>query len=167
VADVVTQKTAPASINAGRTLIYTTTTSNNGPSPAANAVIILYRNESQDTLNCDSDNDSIYGGKDSDLLNGRAGDDWLFGDRGDDTLSGGIGGDRFALSANRGIDTVFNFSVGTDKFVLPEGLSFEALRINSTANGTLLQFAATGEVLAQVFRANNAITTLDFVAVAR
>jgi Ca2+-binding RTX toxin-like protein len=129
---------------------------------------LLYRNESQDTLNCDSDNDSIiYGGKDSDLLKGRAGDDWLFGDRGDDTLSRGIGGDRFALSANSGIDTVLNFSVGTDKFVLAEDLSFEALRINSTANGTLLQFAATGEVLGQVFRANNAITTLDFVAVAR
>jgi len=52
-------------------------------------------------------------------------------------------------------------------FVLAEGLSFEALRINSTANGTLLQFAASGEVLAQVFGANNAITSLDFVAVAR
>ena len=71
------------------------------------------------------------------------------------------------LSANSGIDTVLNFSVGTDLFVLAEGLSFEALRINSTANGTLLQFAATGEVLAQVFLANNAITYLDFVAVAR
>ena len=39
---------------------------------------------------------------------------------------------------------MLNFSVGTDKFGLAEGLSFEALRINSTANGTLLQFAATG-----------------------
>ncbi len=52
-------------------------------------------------------------------------------------------------------------------FVLAEGLSFEALRINSAANATLLQFAATGKVLAQVFGANNAITSLDFVAVAR
>jgi len=40
VADIVTQKTAPASINAGDTLLYTITTSKNGPSPAANAVII-------------------------------------------------------------------------------------------------------------------------------
>jgi hypothetical protein len=62
---------------------------------------------------------------------------------------------------------VLNFSVGTDKFVLAEGLSFEALRINSTANGTVLQFAAIGEVFAQVFGANTAITFLDFVAVAR
>ena len=59
------------------------------------------------------------------------------------------------------------FSVGTDLFVLAEGLSFEALQINSTANGTLLQFAATGEVLAQVFGTNNTITALDFLSLAR
>lgn len=35
-------------------------------------------------------------------------------------------------------------------FVLAEGLSFEVLRIHSTANGTLMQFDATGEVFAQV-----------------
>ncbi|MEG3858271.1 DUF4347 domain-containing protein, partial [Microcoleus sp. herbarium12] len=38
-ADVVTQKTAPASINAGGTLTYTITTSNSGPSAATNVVI--------------------------------------------------------------------------------------------------------------------------------
>ena len=40
VADVVTQKTAPASINGGRTLLYTITTSNNGPRDSANVVIM-------------------------------------------------------------------------------------------------------------------------------
>ena len=39
-ANIVTQKTAPASINAGDTLLYTITTSNNRPSPVANVVII-------------------------------------------------------------------------------------------------------------------------------
>ncbi|WP_445241614.1 hypothetical protein [Microcoleus vaginatus] len=39
VADVVTQKTAPASIKVGDTLLYTITTTNNGPSPATNVVI--------------------------------------------------------------------------------------------------------------------------------
>ncbi|MEG3901913.1 DUF4347 domain-containing protein, partial [Microcoleus sp. B4-C1] len=39
VADVVTQKTAPASIEVGDTLLYTITTTNNGPSPATNVVI--------------------------------------------------------------------------------------------------------------------------------
>ena len=58
---------------------------------------------------------------------------------------------------------MFNFSVGTDLFFLAEGLSFEAWPINSTAKATVLQFADTGEV----FGANNAITSLDFVAVAQ
>jgi len=40
--------------------------------------------------------------------------------------------------------------INTILFFLPEGLSFEVLQINSTANGTLMQFAATGEVLAQL-----------------
>ncbi|MEG3866797.1 calcium-binding protein, partial [Microcoleus sp. Z1_B2] len=79
------------------------------------------------------------------------------------TLIGGMGNDRFVLSANSGIDTILNFSVGSDKFVLAGGLSFEALQINSTANSTLLQVAATGEVLAQVFGADNTITSLDFM----
>ncbi|MEG3985128.1 DUF4347 domain-containing protein, partial [Microcoleus sp. T3B2] len=39
VADVVTQKTAPATIKVGDTLLYTITTTNNGPSPATNVVI--------------------------------------------------------------------------------------------------------------------------------
>ncbi len=56
--------------------------------------------------------------------------------------------------------------INTILFVLAEGLSFEVLRINSAANGTLLQFAATGEVLAQV-SGLIPITSLDFVAVAR
>ena len=40
VADVVTQKTAPASINGDRTLLYTITTSNNVPRDSANVVIM-------------------------------------------------------------------------------------------------------------------------------
>ncbi|MEG4465339.1 DUF4347 domain-containing protein [Microcoleus sp. AT9_B5] len=123
---------------------------------------LLYGNEGQDTQGGDEGNDTIYGGKDRDILNGGVGDDWLFGDGGDDTLIGGIGNDRFVLSANGGIDSILNFAVGTDKFVLAGGLSFEALQINSTANGTLLQVAETGEVLAQVFGADNPLTSLDF-----
>ncbi|MEG4035876.1 calcium-binding protein, partial [Microcoleus sp. S36b_A4] len=84
-------------------------------------------------------------------------------DGSDDTLIGGTGSDRFVLSANSGMDIVLNFSVGSDQFVLAGGLSFEALQINFTANATLLQVAATGEVLAQVFGADNSITALDFL----
>ncbi|MEG5125202.1 calcium-binding protein, partial [Microcoleus sp. ARI1-B5] len=64
---------------------------------------------------------------------------------------------------NSGIDTILNFEVGTDKFALAGGLSFDSLQINSTANGTVLQRASTGLVLANVLGANNAITARDFV----
>ncbi|MEG4395264.1 DUF4347 domain-containing protein [Microcoleus sp. BROC3] len=128
---------------------------------------LLYGNEGQDTLNGDDGNDTLNGGKDADILNGGAGDDWLFGDGGDDTLIGGIGSDRFVLNSNSGIDTVLNFEVGTDKFVLADGLSFDSLRINSTANGTVLQVATTGEVLAQVFGSNNSLNAVDFMTLAR
>ncbi|MEG4504554.1 calcium-binding protein, partial [Microcoleus sp. F6_B4] len=118
----------------------------------------------QDTQNGDEGNDTIYGGKDSDILNGGVGDDWLFGDGSDDTLIGGIGNDRFVLSANGGIDSILNFAVGSDKFVLAGGLSFEALQLNSNPNGTLLQVAETGEVLARVFGADRPLTSLDFLS---
>ncbi|TAF56802.1 MAG: DUF4347 domain-containing protein [Oscillatoriales cyanobacterium] len=124
---------------------------------------LLYGNEGQDTLNGDDGNDSLYGGQDNDILSGGAGDDWLFGGAGEDTLIGGNGSDRFVLDSNSGIDTIFNFEVGSDKFALAGGLSFDQLQINSTANGTVLQIASNGQVLANILGANNAITALDFV----
>jgi uncharacterized repeat protein (TIGR01451 family) len=128
---------------------------------------LIYGNEGQDSLNGDDGSDSLYGGKDNDILNGGAGDDWLFGDGGEDTLIGGLGADLFVLSSNSGSDTVLNFEVGTDKFALTGGLSFDALRLNSTQNGFVLQVAATGEVLANVFGPSGQITALDFLSISR
>ena len=71
------------------------------------------------------------------------------------------------LNSNSGIDTILNFEVGTDKFVLAGGLSFDALQINSTSNGYVLQVTTTGEVLANIFGVNNPITALDFVTLPR
>ncbi|MCC3486382.1 DUF4347 domain-containing protein [Microcoleus sp. PH2017_14_LAR_D_A] len=124
---------------------------------------LLYGNEGQDTLNGDDGSDTLYGGTDNDILNGGSGDDWLFGGAGEDTLIGGTGSDRFVLDSNSGIDTVLNFEVGIDKFALAGGLSFAQLQINSTANGSVLQIASTGQVVANIFGASNAITALDFV----
>ncbi|MEG4323618.1 MULTISPECIES: calcium-binding protein, partial [unclassified Microcoleus] len=124
---------------------------------------LLYGDDGNDTLNGDEGNDTLYGGADNDILNGCAGDDWLFGDGGEDTLIGGTGSDRFVLNSNTGIDTILNFEVGIDKFALAGGLTFDQLQIHSTANGTVLQFASTGQVLANVLGANNAITAQNFV----
>ena len=42
-----------------------------------------------------------------------------------------------------------------------------AIEINSTTNGYVLQVAATGEVLANIFGVNNPLTALDFVTLPR
>ncbi|MEG4344835.1 hypothetical protein QUB70_16285 [Microcoleus sp. A003_D6] len=125
---------------------------------------LLYGNEGQDTINGDAGSDTLIGGKDSDFLNGGAGDDWLFGDLGDDTLSGGIGSDRFVLSADGGTDTVINFEVGVDKFVLTGGLSFQQLQLSATPDGTLLRVAGNGQVLANLVGVNGAIGSSDFLS---
>ena len=125
---------------------------------------MLYGNEGQDTLNGDAGSDTLIGGKDNDLLNGGADDDWLFGGLGDDTLIGGLGSDQFVLSADGGTDTVINFEVGVDKFVLTGGLSFQQLQFSATPNGTLLQVTGTNRVLANLLGANGAIASSDFLS---
>jgi Ca2+-binding RTX toxin-like protein len=125
---------------------------------------LLYGNEGQDTINGDAGSDTLTGGKDNDLLNGGAGNDWLFGDLGEDTLIGGIGSDRYVLSADAGIDTVINFEIGVDKFVLSDGLSFQQLQFSATPNGTLLRVAGTDRVLANLVGVNGAIGSSDFLS---
>jgi Ca2+-binding RTX toxin-like protein len=126
---------------------------------------LINGNEGQDTITGDEGNDTLTGGKDNDLVFGGEGDDWLFGDLGEDTLNGGAGSDRFVLSSSSGIDTITNFEVGIDKFVLSGGLSLQQVQISQTPDSTLLQVAGTGEVLARLIGANNQISLLDFVLV--
>ncbi|NJK66739.1 MAG: hypothetical protein HC789_09350 [Microcoleus sp. CSU_2_2] len=126
---------------------------------------LINGNEGQDTITGDAGNDTLTGGKDNDLVFGGEGDDWLFGDLGEDTLNGGAGSDRFVLSSSSGIDTITNFEVGIDKFVLSSGLSLQQVQISQTPDSTLLQVAATGEVLARLIGANNQISQLDFLLV--
>ncbi|MEG4013275.1 Ig-like domain-containing protein, partial [Microcoleus sp. S11D4] len=125
---------------------------------------LLYGNEGQDTINGDAGSDTLIGGKDNDLLNGGAGDDWLFGDLGEDTLIGGMGSDRFILSADGGTDTVINFEVGVDKFVLTGGVSFQQLQFSATPDGTLLRIAGTDRVLGNFIGVNGAIGSSDFLS---
>ncbi|NJL69696.1 MAG: hypothetical protein HC894_29645 [Microcoleus sp. SM1_3_4] len=123
---------------------------------------LLYGNEGQDTLNGGDGNDTLNGGKDRDFLHGGAGDDLLFGGLGEDTLFGGIGSDRFVLDLGS-TDTVINFEVGIDKFVLPQGLSFQQLQITSTPNSTLLRVTQTTQILANLVGINGAIGLSDFL----
>ncbi|WP_029586060.1 Ig-like domain-containing protein, partial [Bradyrhizobium sp. URHD0069] len=67
--------------------------------------------------------DSLFGGAGSDLLLGGAGNDTLTGGTGADILSGGAGSDVFAYTATvqssgANIDTIIDFTAGTDKIKL-------------------------------------------------
>ena len=68
-------------------------------------------------------NDVLFGNSGADLINGGAGNDRLFGSFGDDELFGGIGNDVlsggddadvFFFGPGSGIDTVTDFTTGTD-----------------------------------------------------
>lgn len=121
-----------------------------------------------DLVNGGSGNDSVFGGKGNDQLAGNAGDDLLNGDRDRDTLTGGDGidtltggedGDVFVLESGRGGDIITDFEVGIDLMQLPDGVSFNGIRLQSSGtNGqnTLILDAITGQQLAQV---NNVRTT--------
>ena len=59
--------------------------------------------------------DVMAGGLGNDRLFGGQGDDTLIGGPGDDRLAGGAGADVFVFGPGDGVDTVTDFSSGTDK----------------------------------------------------
>ena len=104
-----------------------------------------------DTIFGGTGSDSLYAGDGDDLLAGGAGNDFLTGGAGNnifnggtgnDTLTGGVGTDTFVFSGNSllslasaiGVDTITNFTVGTDKLQLSK--SYFSL-FASTASNTL------------------------------
>jgi tetratricopeptide (TPR) repeat protein len=93
-------------------------------------------------------NDTIIGGVGDDTIRGDAGDDSLtggpgndvlFGGEGFDTLTGGDGSDQFILPnspANR--DVITDFTTGTDKIRLPEGMSLANIQVQNISDGALI-----------------------------
>ena len=93
-------------------------------------------------------NDWLGGCEGNDTLIGGKGNDTLMGSLGDDCLIGGAGIDRFLLSANSGIDIIADFEAGKDLLMLANGLKFEQLNVTENSGATLIQFGATGEIIA-------------------
>jgi Ca2+-binding RTX toxin-like protein len=127
----------------------------------------LTGNQGDDSLTGNVGNDLLTGGTGNDVLDGGEGDNTLSGGAGKDTLIGGSGKDTFVLVAGSGPDTISNFIVGSDRFGLTNGLTFEQLKIaqgagNNTSN-TLIHLQGQDELLASLIgvQATN-FTLADF-----
>ncbi|NJM61157.1 MAG: S8 family serine peptidase [Oscillatoriales cyanobacterium RU_3_3] len=132
----------------------------------------VFGGRGSDTLQGSSDDDVLFGGRDADILNGADGSDILLGGEGDDLLdggsgndllTGGSGSDRFVLNLDSGSDTIVDFELGIDKFVLDNGLTFQQLEISQTAAGTLLKLGSSDRILATVVGLKGAIGAADFI----
>ncbi|MCA9107454.1 MAG: cadherin-like domain-containing protein [Planctomycetales bacterium] len=107
----------------------------------------LYGLDGGDTLYGERGNDLLDGGEGPDQLFGGRGDDVLRGGPGDDGLNGGKGADKFVLAIGEGVDTIFDFGDGLDRFRL-DGLTVENLDIEQAEQDATI--SVDGELLAIV-----------------
>lgn len=75
--------------------------------------------------------DTVYGGIGDDVIYGGGGNDVLYGQNGSDYLTGGSGADVFVLTSNGDVDTLYDFTSGSD-----------LLRIASNINNSGITTAA-------------------------
>jgi hypothetical protein len=117
----------------------------------------IFGGKGSDNLLGNSGGDALYAGRGADNLNGGDGNDILLGGKGDDLLDGGLGNDsltggngvdKFLLSANSGTDTITDFEIGKDLFVLGNGLTFSQLAVVQENSQTFIRVIQTGENLA-------------------
>lgn len=84
---------------------------------------------------------TLKGGSSSDNITGGSGNDKLYGGTGKDVLTGSSGADRFvfdtALNATSNLDTLKDFTHGTDKVLLDDDI-FTKLGIVGTSGGVAL-----------------------------
>jgi hypothetical protein len=130
---------------------------------------LLNGGNGNDSLIGNAGNDTLIGGNGSDFLVGSAGNDLLNGDNGSDTLRGGLGSDIltggngediFVFASGEGIDTITDFSLGTDKIGLTGALTFGNLSFSGN------QIRIGSDVLAVLTGVNtNTLTASNFVEV--
>jgi Ca2+-binding RTX toxin-like protein len=118
-----------------------------------------------DLLSGGKGNDKLFGGDSADILSGGKGKDQLDGGAGDDTLTGGSGKDTFVFNDTVGVDTISDFTSGTDKIKLTNDLLY-ALEIYSISSedfavdpgsddpyNSIIYLQGTGELQFQVYDA--------------
>ncbi|MGB3401418.1 MAG: transporter substrate-binding domain-containing protein, partial [Microcoleaceae cyanobacterium] len=126
---------------------------------AGNGNDYVWGNAGNDWLNGNPGNDRINGGDGDDELYGGQGDDLLVGGMGNNTVTGGVGEDQFVLTSGLSSNIITDFTDGEDMIVLEEGLTFEQLTIEPTANATVVKLGE--QVLATLNGVDVSLVTAD------
>ena len=88
---------------------------------------------SDDTVFGDVGDDELDGGSGNDTVVGGVGSDTMIGGAGNDVLVGEEGNDFFVLTPNQGTDTITDFNIESDRFILSGNLIFEELNFNNNS----------------------------------
>jgi Ca2+-binding RTX toxin-like protein len=97
-----------------------------------------------DTIFGNDFDNNIQGGNGNDILNAGDGNDTLNDGSGNDTLTGSDGADQFVFDAKTGntnIDTIADFTTGTDKIVLEHAI-FKKLPLTVMSDQLIIGIAA-------------------------
>ena len=117
----------------------------------------LEGNSGRDTLLGDNGNDILIGGSGNDSLIGGNNNDELDGGAGNDILNGSSGDDVFVLRTDAGTDTIMDFTPGSDRLGLADGLEFDSLSFSGN------DILSGGEVLASLNEIDTEqLTEVDF-----
>ena len=133
--------TMPAEVES---LIYNGTGNFSGT--GSNSANVLAGGAGNDGLSGAGGDDVLIGNDGNDVLSGGDGNDQLYGGAGNDRLEGGAGADLFAFTTpNGGIDTIVDFTAGTDRIMLDHGvfagLATGALSASAFIRGSAAQTA--------------------------
>jgi phospholipase/lecithinase/hemolysin len=82
----------------------------------------------------------FFGGEGDDWLIGGFGNDFLDGGPGNNRLFGGFGQDTFVLKNDGRVDTIADFAVGVDRFLLQGGLTYAQLAITQRESDTEIRY---------------------------
>jgi Ca2+-binding RTX toxin-like protein len=111
-------------------------------------------NSNSNTIIGNDANNVLSGLNGDDYLNGGAGSDVLVGGSGNDSLNGGAGIDAFSFDnttsfANLGVDSIADFTSGTDKIYLSRSVFGLATGVNNTISSS--EFAVVTDSTAAGF----------------
>lgn len=110
---------------------------------------VLVSGFGDDVLSGGPENEILLGLWGNNQMFGAGGDDWLLGGLGNDVFDGGLGNNRLftgpgqdtvVLKNDGRSDTVVDFAPGSDRFRLPEGLSFGQIAIAQQGANTTLRY---------------------------